>query len=77
MRRRRDADGDVDVDADEDGDDDDGLEDVVDDGEAVAEPVDLRVAEGGDAGDEEETHQDTNSELDLFFLDERRRRQLR
>lgn len=71
MRVRFDSDGDVDVDADENGDDDDGLEDVVDDREAVAESVDLRVAEGGDSGDEEQTHQDADSELDLFFLNER------
>ena len=71
MRGRHDSNRDVDVDADEDRDDDDGLEDVVDDGEAVAETVDLRVAEGGDAGDEEQSHQDTHSELNLFFLDEK------
>ena len=56
MRRWHDSNRDVDVDADEDGDDDDGLEDVVDDREAVAETVDLRVAEGGDSSDEEQSH---------------------
>ena len=71
MRRRYDSNRDVDVDADEDRDDDDGLEDVVDDGEAVAETVDLRVAERRNSGDEEQPHQDTHSELDFFFLDEK------
>ena len=76
MRRRIDSDGDVDVDADEDGDDDDGLENVVNNGEAVADSVDLRVAKRGYSGNEEQPHQDADSELNLFFLHEMERREI-
>lgn len=59
---------DANVDTNENGDNENGLENIVHYSEAGAQPIDLRVAVGGDEGKNAHGEENTYAELDFFLL---------